>query len=59
VSETEETRRRDEGDHPEVDRSYERDQGGQLPDDQEDAGYDGPDPSSDEAGDGEAEDQGI
>jgi hypothetical protein len=58
MSNTEESRKREEGEHPEIDRAYERQDGGQLPSDQDDAGYSGPDPQDDEPGDGADEDQG-
>jgi hypothetical protein len=58
VSGTEHTRQREEGEHPEVDRAYERDQGGQVPEGQaEEVEYDGPDPTDD--GSYEDEDQGV
>jgi hypothetical protein len=60
VSETEESRRNEEGEHPELDRGYERDEGGQIPEKQgRDDEYHGPDPGKDEAGDADDEDQGV
>jgi hypothetical protein len=47
------------GEHPEVDRAYERDEGGEVPEGQaEESDYAGPDPTDDE-GSHEDEDQGI
>jgi hypothetical protein len=60
VSRTERSRRDEEGQHPEVDRSYDRERGGQLPDEQhENQDDEGPDPEADSAGHGDDEDQGI
>jgi hypothetical protein len=59
VSETEHSRQA-EGEHPEVDRSYDREKGGQVPEGQgnrED--YVGPDPEDESAVAGDDEDQGI
>jgi hypothetical protein len=59
LSETEQSREEERG-HPEVDRSYDRELGGQVPDDQGDReDYDGPDPENDGAGRGDDEDQAI
>jgi hypothetical protein len=44
-------------DHPEVDRAYDRAEGGDVPDEQTD--YQGPDPEADPKGDREDEDQGT
>ena len=61
MSETERSRRADEGEHPEVDRSYDRERGGQLPDEQgeRDEAYDGPDPEDEPGGLADDEDQGV
>ena len=61
MSDTERSRHEEEGQHPEVDRSYDRERGGQVPDEQgdRDEGYEGPDPDDDRAGRGDDEDQGI
>ncbi|MBA2741964.1 MAG: hypothetical protein H0U46_08130 [Actinobacteria bacterium] len=56
MSQTDEQREEQEGEHPEKDRAYDRDEGGQVPDEQP---YEGPDPTQDEAGDGNDEDQGV
>ena len=58
MSQTDETRREEEGEHPELDRAYDREEGGQVPDDQDDA-YSGPDPQDDPPGQGDDEDQGV
>lgn len=59
MSETEQSRREEEGEHPEVDRAYEREDGGQVPDGQAESEYPGPDPTDDRSGDAADEDQGI
>lgn len=60
MSETERSRQREEGEHPEVDRSYDRERGGQVADEQgEPEDYEGPDPEDEPAGLGDDEDQGI
>jgi hypothetical protein len=60
MSQTERSRQDEEGQHPEVDRSYERDEGGQVPDEQgREARYEGPDPEEDPAGHGDDEDQAV
>jgi hypothetical protein len=60
MSETEESRRREEGEHPELDRAYDENEGGQVPENQDvPAAYEGPDPEADRSGDGADEDQGV
>jgi hypothetical protein len=59
VSQTERSRQDEEGQHPEVDRSYDRERGGQIPDEQGQQDYEGPDPQAEPAGQGDDEDQGI
>jgi hypothetical protein len=60
VSDTEQSRQEREGDHPELDRAYDRDRGGQVPEHQEESGeYRGPDLEDDEPGQGDVEDQGV
>jgi hypothetical protein len=60
MSETERSRRDEEGRHPDVDRSYESERGGQIPDEQRDReDYEGPDPEAEPAGRADDEDQGI
>lgn len=59
MSEAEHAQRDEEVEHPEVDRAYERDEGGQVPEDQSRRGYSGPDPTEDRSGDGADEDQGT
>ena len=60
MSETDHAPHDEEVEHPEVDRAYERDQGGQVPDEEESPReYGGPDPTEDRSGDGDDEDQGI
>jgi hypothetical protein len=60
VSETEQTRREVEGEHPEVDRAYEEGEGGQVPEKQDPPeAYEGPDPEADRSGDADDEDQGT
>ena len=60
MSETDHAPRDEEVEHPEVDRAYERDEGGQVPDEEESPReYGGPDPTEDRAGDGDDEDQAI
>jgi hypothetical protein len=60
VFETEDAGRGEEGEHPELDRAYDREEGGQVPEQQDrDDGYSGPDPGQDRTGDGDDEDQGI
>ena len=59
MSEREHAQRDEEVEHPEVDRAYERDQGGQVPEDQSPMEYTGPDPADDRPGDGDDEDQGT
>jgi hypothetical protein len=58
VSETEESPQEQEGEHPEVDRAYDRDEGGQVPENQANGEYRGPDPEQDEDGQGD-EDQSV
>ncbi len=54
------SRQERDGEHPEVDRAYDQGEGGQVPEDQEESeGYHGPDPESDEAGQGDDEDQAV
>jgi hypothetical protein len=49
-----------ETDHPEVDRAYDRERGGQVPEGQEEnESYEGPDPEDDERGNRDDEDQGV
>jgi hypothetical protein len=57
VSEVERTRQEEEGEHPEVDRAYDVDDGGQVPEKADT--YDGPDPEDDPPGEADDEDQGI
>jgi hypothetical protein len=57
MSGTEERRREEEGEHPELDRAYNSDEGGQVPGEQ--AAYEGPDPEDDPDGQGDDEDQGV
>lgn len=59
MSETEHAERDEEVEHPEVDRAYERDEGGQVPEEQSSPEYGGPDPTEDRSGDGDDEDQGV
>ena len=60
MSETERSRQEEEGEHPEVDRSYDRDRGGQVPEKQgREERYEGPDPEDDPAGHGEDENQAV
>jgi hypothetical protein len=61
VSERERSRQAEEGDHPEADRSYDRERSGQVPDEQgdRDKAYEGPDPDDEPAGPGDDEGQGI
>jgi hypothetical protein len=58
MSDTEESRQDEEGEHPELDRAYDGDAGGQVPDGQREKGYQGPDPEQDGSGDDD-EDQGV
>jgi hypothetical protein len=69
MSQTERSRRDEEGDHPELDRAYDEAEGGQVPQGQDPQGpetrrqqppeeYDGPDPEADPSGDASDEDQG-
>lgn len=57
MSETEKTRREEEGEHPELDRAYDTEEGGQVPEDRD--AYEGPDPQDDAPGQGDDEDQGV
>lgn len=57
MSETEQTRREGAGEHPELDRAYDREEGGQVPEDQDT--YEGPDPADEPPGQGDDEDQGV
>ena len=59
MSETDHAQRDDEVEHPELDRAYERDEGGQVPEEQSSTEYTGPDPTEDRPGDGGDEDQGT
>jgi hypothetical protein len=59
MSNVEETRREEEGDHPEVDRAFDEHRGGQVPEEQDDDRYRGPDPEEEAAGSGSDEDQGT
>lgn len=59
MSNGEESRQDEKGEHPELDRAYDRDRGGQIPEGQEGGEYDGPDPETDEPGQGEDEDQAV
>ena len=57
MSGTEETRREEEGENPELDRAYDSEEGGQVPREQD--AYEGPDPDDDPAGQANDEDQGV
>jgi hypothetical protein len=59
MSETEQSRQDEEGEHPEVDRAYDRARGGQVPEGQGEGGYSGPDPEDDAAGEADDEDQAV
>lgn len=59
MSNVEETRRQEEGEHPEVDRAFDERRGGQVPGEQDREGYTGPDPEEENGGNGSDEDQGI
>jgi hypothetical protein len=60
LSNTHESRKEQEGEHPEVDRAYDPEHGGQIPEGQEeDEEYTGPDPEDDDAGGDSDEDQGV
>ncbi len=63
MSNLEETRGQEEGDHPEIDRAFDERRGGQVPEEQageSHAGpYAGPDPDEKDVGDGSDEDQGT
>jgi hypothetical protein len=58
ASDTDRSRREGEGEHPEIDRAYEREEGGQVPSQDEADSYEGPDPEAEAPGDGADEDQG-
>lgn len=59
MSETEDTRREEEGEHPEVDRAYDAGEGGQVPEGQPGLEYEGPNPEGDRKGDAADEDQAV
>ena len=62
MSNLEETRGQEEGDHPEIDRAFDERRGGQVPEGESYAvpdSYAGPDPEEKDVGDGSDEDQGT